>query len=402
MIDRRTLFGASAAVASAASAVGAIFGSKSALAASAPVSKFPGDVELRGTDQRLERLPSLDLESYDNFLTGLRIWSGSASGRTARERFNQALTNAGLDPKDDIPLEKIFPLVENDTYIGTGARLRTSGQQLMWKALQLHYHENAETYLAEMEATDSVGPGKLELNPDMEIPEYTKYEIHIQPGGYVGDAFAGHMYHYGTNNFYRAENYQDEIHRNLAAQMATPEDGKVMRILDMGCGTGQLTAALKERFPDAEVWGIDVGGPMVRYAHMRCVDLGVGANFRQGLAEDTKFEDGYFDIVTSYILHHEVPAKETKDIINEAYRVLRPGGVYFPIDFETGAGRGRSNNAYGRFGSWRDHRWNEEVWRLEYNSVDFNDEMRKTGFDVVDEGPAAWRSRYNVLGTKPA
>lgn len=399
MIDRRTLFGATATV---ASAVGALFGSKSASAAPAPMSAFKGDIEPRGTNQRLERLPKLDLESYDNFLTGLRIWSGSASGRLARDRFTKAVTDAGLDPKDNIPPTKVFPLVEDDHIIGTGARLRTSGQQLMWKSMQLHYHENADAYLAEMEATDNVGPGKLELNPDMDIPNYTKYEIHMQPGGYVGDAFAGHMYHYGTNNFYRAENYQDEIHRGLASQMATPKDGKVMRILDMGCGTGQLTAALKERFPDAEVWGVDIGGPMVRYAHMRCVDLEIGANFRQGLAEETGFEDGYFDIVTSYILHHEVTAEKTKEIIDEAYRVLRPGGVYFPVDFQTGAGRGRRDNAYGNYTRWRDHRWNEEVWRLEYASVDFNGEMRKTGFDVVDEGPPAWRSRYNVLGTKPS
>lgn len=399
MIDRRTLFGASAAV---MSAVGALFGSKSASAASAPMSKFKGDYEPRGTNERLERLPLLDLESYDNFLTGLRVWSSSASGRTARRRFNDALKNAGLDPREDLPLEKIFPHVENDAYLGTAARLRTSGQQLMWTALQKHYHDNADTYLDELEATDNIGPGKLELNPDMHIPEYTKYEIHIQPGGYVGDAFAGYIYQYGTYNFYRGENYQDEIHRNMASQMATPKDGKVLRILDMGCSTGQLTAALKERFPDAEVWGIDIGGPMVRYAHMRCVDLDIGANFRQALAEDTKFEDGYFDIVTSYIMHHEVTAEKSKEIINEAYRVLRPGGVYFPIDFETGAGRGRGKNAYSRFSSWRDHRWNEEVWRPDYSSVDFNGEMRKAGFDVVDEGPPAWRSRYNVLGTKPA
>lgn len=399
MIDRRTLFGATATL---ASAVGALFGSRSASATPAPMSTFKGDVEPRGTNQRLERLPKLDLESYDGFLTGLRIWSGSASGRLARDRFTKAVTDAGLNPRDDIPATDVFDLVEDDHIIGTGARLRTSGQQLMWKALQLHYHEHADAYLAEMEATDNVGPGKLELNPDMEIPNYTKYEIHMQPGGYVGDPFAGHMYHYGTNNFYRAENYQDEIHRNLASQMATPKDGKVLRILDMGCGTGQLTAALKERFPDAEVWGVDIGGPMVRYAHMRCVDLGIEANFRQALAEETQFEDGYFDIVTSYILHHEVPAEKTKEIINEAYRVLRPGGVYFPVDFQTGAGRGRRDNAYGNFTRWRDHRWNEEVWRLEYATVDFNGEMRKTGFEVVDEGPPAWRSRYNVLGTKPA
>jgi ubiquinone/menaquinone biosynthesis C-methylase UbiE len=398
MLDRRTLFGATAAV---GSFVAGLFGSKSSSAKPAPMHAFDGDVEPRGTNQRLERLPKLDLESYDDMLTGLRIWSGREGNRPSMARFTRLLEDAGLDP-NEAELEEIFPVVENDPLIGTVARLRTSGQQLMWTALQKHFHENADVYLAEMEATDSRGPGKLELNPDMNIPEYTTYEIHIQPGGYVGDAFAGHIYHYGTNNFYRAENYQDEIHRNMASQMPVPKDGKVLRILDMGCSVGQLSAALKERFPDAEVWGIDVGGPMVRYAHMRCVDLGIGANFRQALAEDTGFPDDHFDIVTSYILHHEVPADKTREIIEEAHRVLRPGGVYFPIDFETGAGRGRRRNAWAKFGGWRDHRWNEEVWRPDYSSVDFNGHMCKVGFEVEDQGPPAWRSPYNVLGTKKA
>jgi SAM-dependent methyltransferase len=118
-----------------------------------------------------------------------------------------------------------------------------------------------------------------------------------------------------------ASNEQDQIHRAAAAKMPLPKDGKVRRILDMGCGVGQFTSALKERFPDAEVWGIDVGGPMVRYAHLRASKLGIGANFAQKLAEDTGFPDGHFDIVTSYIMHHEVTAQGTLAIIDEARRV---------------------------------------------------------------------------------
>ena len=35
--------------------------------------------------------------------------------------------------------------------------------------------------------------------------------------------------------------------------MATPPDGKIERILDVGCTIGQMTVALKERFPDIEL-----------------------------------------------------------------------------------------------------------------------------------------------------
>jgi ubiquinone/menaquinone biosynthesis C-methylase UbiE len=148
----------------------------------------------------------------------------------------------------------------------------------------------------------------------------------------------------------------------------------------MGCGIGQMTVALKERFPDAEVWGVDVGGPMVRYGHLRAQRLGVGANFAQRLAEDTKFPDNYFDIVTSYIMHHELPAASTRSVIDEARRVTRPGGVYYPIDFNSG---GVAAPPRAMFGLWWDHRWNNEVWSLEYHGMNFTDEIGARGFSLV-------------------
>ena len=51
-------------------------------------------------------------------------------------------------------------------------------------------------------AAEKKGPGTLELKPAMHIPDYAKHEIHILPGGYVGDPLAGYIYHYGTNNFH--------------------------------------------------------------------------------------------------------------------------------------------------------------------------------------------------------
>ena len=162
---------------------------------------------------------------------------------------------------------------------------------------------------------------------------------------------------------------------------------------------GPLAIAMKERFPDAEVWGIDIGGPMVRYAHMRAVDLGVEVNFAQRLAEDTKFPDNYFDIVTSYIMHHEVTAQASRDIVAEAYRVTRPGGVYSPWDF--GGSRARNLTPYRKFRRWVDHRWNAEVWRLEYASLDFPAEIAAAGFQVT-EGKSGRRGFGDITGRKPA
>jgi ubiquinone/menaquinone biosynthesis C-methylase UbiE len=211
----------------------------------------------------------------------------------------------------------------------------------------------------------------------MALPAYAKEEIHNQPGGYVGDKFAGHIYYFGTNNFWMGHNYQDEMHAKLASEIPAPADGKVKRILDMGCGDGRLTMALKDRYPEAEVWGIDVGGPMVRFAHMRANDMNNGANFAQRLAEDTKFPDGHFDIVTSFLLFHEVNADANKKILAETHRVLRSGGVFSANDIRTTP---QKLSGYNAFWQWWNARWNFEVWMFEHLGTDYAAKLTKQGF----------------------
>ena len=393
MINRRTLFGASGALASLLSTT---LGSCTAAAKSEAY-----DVEPRGTLGRLERLPRLDLESHQDFLVGFRSWTQSDLRKAAHERFNALFDVEGIDPEEDVPIDEILEIVGADPVVMMSIRAWLSCQQLTWSTVQNEFHGNADAYLDEMEAADRIGPGTLELNPEMQIPEYTKHEIHIQPGGYVGDPFAGHINHYGVNAFYAGRNYQDEVQTAIAAKIIPPEDGRVRRILDMGSGTGRLTFAMKERFPDAEVWGIDVGGPMVRYAHLRGVDLGLDCHFAQRLAEDNKFPDNHFDLVVSYIMFHEVNDEALEQIVAETYRVLRPGGVFFPIDFRTGKQAPKST-AYRTFAWWWDHHYNNEVWRPDFLAQDFGDRIARVGFDVDETIESVRRGHGGILATKPA
>jgi ubiquinone/menaquinone biosynthesis C-methylase UbiE len=376
MMNRRTLFGTAAG----AAAMTAFARERGVLAATGAVN----DVELRGSIGRMERPGTLALESQQDFTLGFRVFQAQKMRRTSARLLNEALIEQGIDPKESMTYSEMLQVVDGNPMINMAHRAWLSNQQVTWKTLQDYFHANADLYLSEMEANDETGPGKLELRPSMFVPEYTRHEIHIQPEGYVGDPFAGHIYHYGTNSFYISvlgHNEQDQIHKNVAGRLPLPADGKVKRILDMGCGIGQMSCALKERFPDAEVWGIDIGGPMVRYAHMRANDMNNGTNFRQALAEETGFPDGYFDLVTSYIMHHEVPAEKTLEIIAEANRVLRPGGVYVPLDFVSSGTTGPAARLHGR---WWDHRWNNEVWSLSYHSIDFTKEIAKRGFKQIE------------------
>ena len=298
-------------------------------------------------------------------------------------------------------------LLDSDVTLKASARAWLATQQLTWAGLKQHFDANMDVYLGQMAAAEKQGPGTLELKPNMHIPDYTKHEIHIQPGGYVGDPLAGYIYHYGTNNFFMGHNDQDEVNAAVANAAPTPGKGKVRRILELGCSAGQTTVALKRRFPDAEVWGVDIGGPMVHYAHMRATQLGVDVNFMQGLAEDTGFPDGYFDMVVSYIILHEVPNVKNTQIMKEVSRVLRSGGTYYPVDFYTTMKPPK--DAYGLFHRWWDHRWNGEVWAWEHMQYDLDGDLESFGMAVTPDGPGAQlmlggrsRPRPNVFATKRA
>ena len=391
-MDRRKALTAGAAMAALGAAV-------PVPASSAKATSPAGTLAPRGRFGRMERLPTLALEARQDFLQAFRSWANGPLSRAAGVRADAMLAAKGIAKDANLPLQETIGLVQNDPLLQMSTRAWISCQQLAWNGLREEFEGNADKYLAEMESTDKQGPGTLELNPDLRLPDYTRHEIHIQPGGYVGSAFAGHLYHYGTNGFYQGRNNNDDLHVGAASRLPIPADGKVRRILDVGCGIGQLSLALQERFPDAEVWGIDVGGPMVRYAHLRGVERGLGVKFAQRLGEDTRFPDGYFDLVTSYIMFHEVSPEGTAAMVKEAWRITRPGGVYYPIDFKlTNAPR---RTAYGMYRLWWDHRWNNEVWSLKFRQNGLPDLIRNAGFVLNENEPVALPGFGVLNATKP-
>ena len=97
-------------------------------------------------------------------------------------------------------------------------------------------------------------------------------------------------------------------------------DVKGLRVLDIGCGAGQLTRELVER--GAVVTGIDVSPAMVEIARNR---LGGLATFTIGaLSEPLPFESGSFDVVVASLVMHYI--EEWTPVLKEILRVLTPDG----------------------------------------------------------------------------
>lgn len=106
-------------------------------------------------------------------------------------------------------------------------------------------------------------------------------------------------------------------------------------VLDIGCGTGNLTMAVKARAgTEGEVHGIDAAPEMIREAERKAAEERLDIRYRVGLIEDIPFPDGQFDVVVSSLMLHHLPGDLKREGIAEIARVLRPGGRFVAVDLD--------------------------------------------------------------------
>ena len=128
---------------------------------------------------------------------------------------------------------------------------------------------------------------------------------------------------------------QDRVYQ-LLVDSVCPWTGPA---LDIGAGNGVLAIKLALANPDSRVTGIDYWGTDWEYAQSVCEDNARRAHvedrvaFVHGTAADLPFDENEFAVVTSNLTFHEVKTELNKRrLIEEALRVLRPGGRFAFVD----------------------------------------------------------------------
>lgn len=244
----------------------------------------------------------------------------------------------GKPPADRWDIRKAMV---KDLYFQHYAATNRIAQELLWEAVIGSVERQLPELEQAIEALTASNAAPLESDPAFPVPRYVSaLDIHCMPGGYASeidgkDIAQGAIYDRGV--YLYAMGYMgpdnDDMGRSVCNYIKRRmPDFKPKRILDMGCTVGHSTVPFKEQFPDAEVIGIDVGGPCVRYAHARAKALGHDVSFMQRSAEDTGFEAGSFDLVVSHILLHETSGQAMPRIFRECHRLLKPGGLMIHAD----------------------------------------------------------------------
>jgi ubiquinone/menaquinone biosynthesis C-methylase UbiE len=164
----------------------------------------------------------------------------------------------------------------------------------------------------------------------------------------------------------------ESAHRGLVDQA---ELASADRVLEIGCGTGNLALMLKRARPQLEVVGLDPDPKALARAGRKARRDGLALELDRGFADELPYPDASFDRVLSSLMFHHLEAELRVASLREVRRVLRPGGSLHLMDFG-----GDSSHRHGlarlahRSDTLKDN-WNDRVPAL----------MVQAGFTDVHE-----------------
>ncbi|EJK77418.1 hypothetical protein THAOC_00753 [Thalassiosira oceanica] len=220
---------------------------------------------------------------------------------------------------------------------------------------------------------------RVEVESEAEYPEYYRRSFHAYEDGNLSyDAAIEQELasrSIGARNFPAYGERGEDVFRDafdiglskLGAQVKSNDDGSAM-VVDFGCGTGTSTRRLAKQYPgatrlvgiDLSPYFIDVGTTLLKLAPnavgigedgqegwITSIDADDRIDLRQGDVARTGLPDDSVSVVNLSLVMHELPVSAAKDVVDEAFRILQPGGQMWisEMDFESPAYAAQRENA---------------------------------------------------------
>lgn len=181
-------------------------------------------------------------------------------------------------------------------------------------------------------------------NPDLTYPDYYLKPFHAYEQGNLSwqaatevevAAKAVHSKLWSPSSAESTMKLRDNFIDAVNDRLTTPPQA----ILDIGCSVGISTFSLQKAYPQAQITGVDLSPYFLAIAQYKSQQQDRGLDSSQPIqwlhsaAESTGLPDNSYDLVSAFLLFHELPRTAALEILREARRVLRPGGHLAIMDF---------------------------------------------------------------------
>ena len=329
-----------------------------------------------------------DEAARQGFATGMRKYVlGDLAGhmRTVYDRrVLPSFEKANGRPPSDGP--EIHRALRPDTIFKFYSAVRNVTQELVWRSVLPGISRSSKA-LAEKASAYNADDNTLHLDPTLETPRYiSALDVHLMPGCYhserfEGDVAQGALYDNGLSVFLMGYlgPEMDDTGRSVSQFIkALYPDFSPQRMIDIGATVGFNTLPWLEAWPELEIHAIDVAAPNVRYGHARCKAMGKPVHYHQMNGTDLKFDDNSVDIVWSAMVLHEMPASDVAKVLEESYRVLKPGGLMIHMELPLNA----DMEPYEQFYMDWDAYYNKEPFYKSLRDTDVQQAVTDAGFEA--------------------
>lgn len=189
----------------------------------------------------------------------------------------------------------------------------------------------------EFEITDLQSDWDAVVNPDLDYPAYYQASFHGYDQGHLCwpaafefevAAQAVHSSLFPEAGAGGDRRLRQSYHDILLAQLPLAPQ----KILDLHCTVGLSSFFLQETYPQAEITGLDFSPHYVTVAHYLGQQGQKELTWVHALPEATSLPAQSFDLVSAFLLFHEMPQEGTRKIFREVRRLVKPGGSFTLMD----------------------------------------------------------------------
>jgi ubiquinone/menaquinone biosynthesis C-methylase UbiE len=147
-------------------------------------------------------------------------------------------------------------------------------------------------------------------------------------------------------------------------------------LLDIGCGKGDIIESLHRKYGNkVSLFGVDPSPDAIWQAKENefKTDSNSNIKFKVAIAEDLPFPSDSFDFVVSIIMAHHLDQNQKVKMVEEAKRILKPGGRFLISDI------GHPKGVFGKAMAWisRNHYFTQGNMEI------IEEALKQNGFKIV-------------------